>query len=637
MTLSPPNAELALRATGLLAEFNRHGILASADVHIASRLASLLRENDETVILALALTVRASRHGSVVVNLATVAQSVSRDDETARSDSADLPWPELDSWSAACLASPLVNASESPLRQRDTRLWLTRYDAEEQDVADGLRARAETLPDDLDLTRVRAGLDRLFPSSDDADQRLAAAICSLPRLSVLTGGPGTGKTTTVSRLLALLREQHPHWRIALAAPTGKAAARLGETVARSLATLPEDDRLRLAGVESVTLHRLLGWHPGPPAGFRYGRANRLPFDVVVVDEASMVSLTTMSRLLDALRPTTRLVLLGDPDQLSSIEAGAVLADIVGADASATRTVPFLDALSVIAPEHRLRGAEVTALGRVRDGIAELTTNHRFGTSSAISLLASAIRSGRADDVIQILRAGDSSVEWIEIADTAPIAPHTIGIVQDEIEAWARALQTAASRDDHEAALEALDDHRLLCAHRRGPRGVQRWDALARRWAAASAPVSALRNADLYFQGEPLVVTANNYELGIFNGDTGVVTGRRDAAGHPEQAWFSRAGEPLTVPLARLGSVQPAYAMTVHRTQGSQFKRVTLILPTATSPLATREALYTAVTRAATHVRVIGSLDSIRTAVITPISRATGLRDRLGEDPGRAPR
>lgn len=630
MTLAWPNAELALRATGLLAEFNRHGILAAADIHVASRLAALLNESDETVVLALALTVRVTRHGSVVMDLATVAQKVSSDEETEIPESA-LPWPELTAWSAACLASPLVNAAEAPLRQRGTSLWLARYEMEECHVADELRTRAGTLPNDLDLTQLRAGLDRVFSVSGEADQRLAAAICALPRFSVLTGGPGTGKTTTVSRLLVLLREQHPGCRIALAAPTGKAAARLGEAVARSLTSLPERDRERLAGLESVTLHRLFGWHSGPPSGFRHSRTNRLPFDVVVVDEASMVSLTTMSRLLDALRPTARLVLVGDPDQLASVEAGAVLADIVEAETSVTRTVPFLDVLNEIAPGHEFRGVEVTPVRRIQDGVAQLTTNHRFNESSAIGHLALAIRSGRANDVIEILQSGDSSVEWIEAPDAAPIASATLNTVQEDIQVWARALRAAALSGDHQAALDALDDHRLLCAHRRGPRGVERWGALARKWATASASSSALRNFDPYYPGEPLLVTSNDYDLGLFNGDTGVVSGLSDTDHRSARAWFSRAGQPLIVPLVRLGPVQPAYAMTVHRTQGSQFRRVTVILPTASSPLATREAIYTAITRAVDHVRVIGSLESVSTSVRTPISRATGLRSRLNDE------
>jgi exodeoxyribonuclease V alpha subunit len=220
-----------------------------------------------------------------------------------------------------------------------------------------------------------AGVARLFPGAGDVDQRAAAEACAMSRVSVLAGGPGTGKTTTVSRLLALLREQHPAWRLARAAPTGKAAARLEEAVRSSTALLPDEDKDRLGELPATTLHRLLGWRPEARSRFRHDRTNRLPVEVVVVDEASMVSLTMMARLLEALRPTTRLVLVGDPDQLASVEAGAVLGDLV-------------DAQSQVA-------------------VATLATNRRFPATSGIALLAAAVQDGRGSDALEVLQSDDS--------------------------------------------------------------------------------------------------------------------------------------------------------------------------------------------------------------------------------------
>ncbi|PPF50139.1 exodeoxyribonuclease V subunit alpha [Rathayibacter sp. AY1A1] len=628
MTSPPSAADIAQRATGVLAAFNQHGILTPADVHVAFRLATLLHETDESVTLALALAVRATRHGSVVIDLSSIAQTTSASEDAETSDSPGIPWPEPGAWAAACQASALTSGTEAPLRQRGTLLWLAKHDAQEQRVADQLLARTRTLPDDIDLAQLRAGLDRLFPDPADADQRLAAAICALPRVSVLAGGPGTGKTTTVSRLLALLREQRPQWRIALAAPTGKAAARLGEAVARSLETFPDADRARLSGIESTTVHRLLGWRSGPSSGFRHDHTNRLPFDIVVIDEASMVSLTMMDRLLDALRPAARLILVGDPDQLASVEAGAVLADIVGDTAPGPPTTPFLATLDAVNPNHGSAPAGPTPAHRLRDGIAQLTTNHRFHASSAISALASAIRAGHTDDTLNILRAGEAGVEFVELDDTTPPSGEVLGIVQAEIEAWSATLRAETMRGDHHAALQALESYRLLCAHRRGPRGVQHWGALAKRWATSDASGSRSPSLNAHHPGEPLIVTANDYEIGLFNGDTGIVAAPPDSRSAVTQARFDHGGQPVTVPLVRLGAVQPAYAMTVHRTQGSQFGRVTVILPTATSNLATRETLYTAVTRAVGHVRVVGSTAAIIAAVTRPILRATGLQGRL---------
>lgn len=627
----PYAADLALRAPALLASFNAAGVLTAADVHLATRLGALFGETDETVLLAAALTVRSTRHGSVVADLATASTTAvpdSDDDEPDVAVLADLPWPEADRWAAACATSPLTAGQGAPLRQVGARLWLARYDAQEQLVADELRARTSDLPDDLDLTVLRAGLDRLFRQAD-ADQRLGAAVCALSRVSVLAGGPGTGKTTTVSRLLALLREQHPAWRVALAAPTGKAAARLEEAVARSGAQFADDeDRLRVAGLQGRTLHRLLGWRPGARSRFRHDRTNRLPYEVVVVDEASMVPLTLMTRLLEALRPTTRLVLVGDPDQLASVEAGAVLGDLVDPGAVGARTPPLVAALDVVAPGHGSRVVRTTSGAQVRDGIATLTVNHRFDGTSAIGALADAVRAGRAEDALAVLRGAGGGVELVEVADDAAPDPGVLTQVEADVVAWGAGLRSAALAGDHTAALAALDSHRLLCAHRRGPRGVQHWESLALRWVVAADPDLLTERPDGHYPGEPLLVETNDYEIGLFNGDTGVVVAEPGAS-PLLRAWFARGGSPVGIPLVRLGDVRPVHAMTVHRSQGSQFDRVTVVLPTADSPLATRQTLYTAITRAVRHVRVMGSVDAFAAAVARPAARATGLRERLG--------
>jgi exodeoxyribonuclease V alpha subunit len=473
-----------------------------------------------------------------------------------------------------------------------TRLWLARYWDQEEQVAHELRERSAAAPDDLDAKVLTAGLDRLFPLPEDADQRSAAQACALSRVSVLAGGPGTGKTTTVSRLLALLTERHPGWRVRLAAPTGKAAVRLEEAVRSSAATLPAEDQTRLGELSATTLHRLLGWRPEARSRFRHDRTNRLPAEVVVVDEASMVSLTMMARLLEALRPSTRLVLVGDPDQLASVEAGAVLGDLV-------------DATSRVA-------------------VAALSTNRRFPATSGIARLAAAVQEGRGEDALEVLHADDApEVELVAAADDAVLSAEQLSGVRDDVVSSGTALHEAAAAGDAPAAIAALDAHRLLCAHRRGPRGVAHWSALAARWVADVHPV--VPRADGRYAGEPLLVTANDYEIGLYNGDTGVVLD--DGQGGLVAA-YGRGGEPVVVPLVRLGAVRSLHAMTVHRSQGSQFARITVVLPPAGSPLGTRETLYTAVTRATTHVRVIGSPAALVEAVGRPAARATGLRERL---------
>jgi len=626
---------LALRATGLLREFNEAGVLSAADVHVAQRVAALGGESDEAVLLALALTVRSTRHGSVVLDLATAEASTSVDIDADRAEAegaatpSDVPlaWPQ--DWVARCAASPLVGG---PLRLHGSRMWLSRYWDQESLVADELLTRCDTAPDDLDVDVLHTGLDRLF-APKDADQRAAAAVCALARVSVLAGGPGTGKTTTVSRLLALLREQHPEWRIALAAPTGKAAARLEEAVRSSTSTLPPVDQARLGDLPATTLHRLLGWRPEARTRFRHDRANRLPYEVVVVDETSMVSLTMMARLLEALRPSTRLLLVGDADQLASVEAAAVLGDLVETTTPGGRTAARTSALQALLPcatrQRRPLAAHAAQVSdspgaRVRDGVATLVVNHRFPTESGIARLAGAVKNGDGAAALDVLQdPAVTDVELLPLADNAFPTDAVTDQVRTEVQRTGAALHAAAAAGDAAAALAALDAHRLLCAHRRGPRGVAYWSSLMTRWLSDVQP--AARRADGHYVGEPLLVTTNDYEIGLYNGDTGVVY---DDKARGLTAAFGRGGDPIVVPLVRLGAVSRLHAMTVHRSQGSQFDVVTVVLPPATSPLGTRGTLYTATTRAVSKVRLIGSPDAVAAACARPAARATGLAARL---------
>jgi exodeoxyribonuclease V alpha subunit len=585
---------LARTAAGLLGAFNVAGVLDPADVHVATRVGRLGGEEAEEVLLAAALAVRAVRLGSVCVDLAAVSRTVlGEGDELV--DVSALPWPEPARWLAACTAGPLVaDGAEAPagrpLRLVEGLLYLERYWGEEEQVRRSLQERAAAAPPAVDLPRLRSTLDRLFTDPNSTRQRLAAAVGALRRVTVLAGGPGTGKTTTVARLLAVLADQPgPPPRVALAAPTGKAAARLQEAVQKELAAEPGDLRARVP--EASTLHRLLGWRPG--GRFRYDRTQRLPFDVVVVDETSMVSLTMMARLLDAVRPTARLVLVGDPDQLASVEAGAVLGDLARAPG---RPEPALDAAL----------ASLGLPGGIVNGVVTLDHVWRFG--GTIAAFARAVQAGDADAAVALLRAGK--------ADLALDAPGELDAVRTDVVLAGDALATAAHEGRTEDALAALEQHRVLCAHRRGPYGVARWTTEIERWLpAAEGP---------WYPGRPVLVTANDYDTGLFNGDTGVVVARPEGL----RVAFARGGPPTLYPPSRLSEVATVHAMTVHRGQGSQFRRVTVVLPPAESPLLTRELLYTAVTRAREFVRIVGTEDAVRAAVERPVARASGLRARL---------
>jgi exodeoxyribonuclease V alpha subunit len=575
--LDPAGWRQAVSAAGLLRTFNEAGVIESADVHVAQRLSAMAGESDSQVVLAVALLVRALRGGSVCLDLRSVEAQV---------DTAGLPWPAADEWLAAVRASPLLGSPQVLRVYHDNLLYLDRYWREEQQVADDLLAlltpRAPAVAPDI---------VRLFPPGYE-EQRAAAGVALLQGLTVLTGGPGTGKTTTVARLLALYAEQaelagKARLRIALAAPTGKAAVRLQEAVQLEIDKLDAVDRKRLSGLRAITLHRLLGSRPDSSSRFRHHRGNRLPHDVIVVDETSMVSLTMMARLLEAVRPEARLLLVGDADQLASVEAGAVLADLV-------------DGLGA----------------RDEARVAALKTSHRFGAS--IGELASAIRVGDADQVIDVLRAADGHIEWINAGDPTQ---HLRKVLVPQ----ALRLRQAAVLGDAPAALATLDEHRLLCAHRRGPHGVQHWNRQVERWLieATGEPIWSA-----WYTGRPLLVMANDYGLGLYNGDTGVTVLHGAGQQGVLRAVIASAGGPLEFATSRLGDIETMHAMTIHKSQGSQADEVTVLMPPEDSRLLTRELFYTAVTRAKVKVRVVGSEAEVRAALARRALRASGLRLRL---------
>jgi exodeoxyribonuclease V alpha subunit len=560
----PYTRNVALAMRGLLADFNRAEVLGAADVHVARQLGQLGGERDETVLLAAALTVRAVRNGSVCLDLATIRDAIVGDD-TAVDDVTDaelagqlaavraLDWPDPVSWASAVQRSPLVQVIDAaagtgtgtgtgdgaveppqiggpgrPLRWSDGLLYLDRYWRQERLVATELDARGGVgLADGSDVDRLQRAIARMFPGKAEARQRIAAAVCAGHRLAVIAGGPGTGKTTAVARMLAVLVDHDgARPRIALAAPTGKAAARLQQAVRDEVATFEPADRERLGELSASTLHRLLGWKPRSKSRFRHDRTNHLPYDIVVVDETSMVSLTMMARLMEAIRPQARLVLVGDPDQLASVEAGAVLGDIVGraTDIGATAGAAQPERAGGLQVIERLCPVEVAGLdapSRVEAAAGVTRLTHRFRFGGAIAELADAVRTGDADAAIAVLRASQDPsapvllVPWEVDALRAERAPF-----REQVVASARTLAGAALAGDVPGALIAMDRHRLLCAHRRGPYGASLWAAMAQRWIAADQlahPLSGSESGELpvaganpwWAPGRPLLTSEND--------------------------------------------------------------------------------------------------------------------------------
>lgn len=591
-------------ADGILAEWNEAGVLAAADVHVTERIIALCAEPvDDRATLAAALAVRAVRQGSTCLALAGVAASVAtalhshpaataEAGEPAASE-IDLQVPSSAEFVAALRKSPLITGSGAgPLRpfvlvdsDDGPLLYLQKYHGQEQIIREVLADRESRT-----LTVDPAEVDAAIAAAFDADpehpgndaQRLAVRTAATRWVTVLAGGPGTGKTFTVARILTALDHLAARGlRIGLCAPTGRAAAALQASVAKDPAA-PQS-------VRAVTVHSLLGWRPG--AVPRHHHQNTLPHDVIVVDETSMLSMTAMSYLLDAVRRDARIVLVGDPHQLASVDAGAVLADLVD----------------------RAGGG---------DGVVTLREGYR--NSADIAAVAEAVNAGDAETVAELLTTGG-------LTDVTLVDPTDLGGVARDIVAWGTELRAQARRGSDAAALDALDAHRVLCAHREGFWGVQGWSARIVDWLGpgpdGGGSSSQQLVAPMSVIGAPILVTANDKQTDTFNGDCGVVVRADPDTPDSLMVAFRRGPTVTRIHPARLADIVPAYAMTIHRSQGSQFDAVTVVLPPSGSELLTRELLYTAITRAKQRVRIIGTLDVLKAAVQRPVQRASGLRSQ----------
>ncbi|KVN45861.1 exodeoxyribonuclease V subunit alpha [Burkholderia territorii] len=682
-------------------------------------------------------TSRATAGGHVCVSLGALAQRYEE---------------PLDDVRAALAASGVVafgmlaRGDERPLIvDRHDHLYLSRYFDYERRLADALVAQAGVAApaDALSPDWLRDSLARYFgPATGEVDwQRVAAIVALTGRVTIVSGGPGTGKTTTVVGVLACLLDAHPGLRIALAAPTGKAAQRMQEALHARAGDLPPELAARLPDT-SYTLHRLLGG--GGAAGFRHHRDNPLPYDLIVVDEASMIDVALAAHLLDALAPGARLVLLGDKDQLAAVEAGAVfaelsarptftaaarkrIADALGIDeaafvaalpvpdgeaavavaarapapapaplsASAARKpsarrnvdarqaslfddgpqeeavspaassspepanldnafaatdpawieaddLAWLDAIELapldpsapaIAPIDATRADDIAAVAPapapLADCVVWLERNYRFGLDSPIGRLSLAIRRGDVQGALDALPADDAAAASFHEDAGETLAASTVERLSRRFGAYLDALRAALSEPEPDPLplFDALNRFRILCATRTGSRGAEHVNALVASHLRHAARVPLAVGAH-WFTGRPIMVTRNDYALGLFNGDIGIAL--PDAHG-VLRVWFRRAdGTARAVSPAALPPHETAFALTVHKSQGSEFDEAALVLPASFGRVLTRELVYTAVTRARTRVQVIGPRRVLAQAVATRTQRDSGLAARVDE-------
>ena len=597
------------------------GFLIPLDVHFGRFMERLAGGEIPELILASALVSSAARQGHICLELATVAGRVIVEGE---GDEEPVRCPPLSPWCARLGETRVVGqpGDYRPLILDDAkRLYLYRYWEYQERLARAVKERAARGGEAVDGELLAQGLARLFPAAEPDGvnwQKVAAFTALTRRFCVISGGPGTGKTTTIAKVLALLAEQaSPRPAITLAAPTGKAAARLQEAVreARERLLIAPETKAALPQ-EASTLHRLLGVIPGSPY-FRHTSKNPLPIDVLVIDEASMVDLALLSKVVQALPARARLILLGDRDQLASVEAGAALGDICDSAGQGSVSRSHAEELRR-ATGYRLDASEGADPPGIRDCIVHLRKSYRFGRTSGIGALCRAVNTGRPDEAAGLVREGFPDLGWRNVPRPERLPQAIRGVVE---EGFADYLLT----HDPGKSFQCLERFRILCAVREGPYGVI---ALNRTVEEILRDRGLIASGRPWYRGRPVMIARNDYNLRLFNGDVGVAL-PDPAAGGDLRVFFSSAEgtlrkfHPLLLP-----EHETVYAMTVHKSQGSEFDRVLLVLPDRETPVLTRELIYTGISRARGRVEIWGEETVFRSAVARRIERTSGLRDAL---------
>jgi exodeoxyribonuclease V alpha subunit len=576
--------------------------------------------------------VRVAQRAAFVVSMATLDGNVCTDLSDiaeALNDGSDTETVRQRLLESGVTGQPDSRGAMPLILDQGGRLYLHRYFDYECRLARSLAGRhaAQAAPEIP--ASLGAQLTSLFAANraalgDAADwQQIAVAMALLGKVTIISGGPGTGKTTTVVSLLACLLEQDPDCRIAMAAPTGKAAARMTEAVRLRASHLPTEIQALLP-TESYTIHRLLGVMPS--GGFRHHAGNRLAIDALVVDEASMLDLALATRLIEAVPDDARIILLGDKDQLAAVESGAVFAELSADPSLSAARIDQIASMCAM-PGAAIQAPKPVAQSGLQDQVVWLTRNFRFASDSGIGQLAADINSGDSTSAIARLGSDTSgTLQWLDDGGAVPRNESSQAILVGYA-GYLEALR--ADRRNPDSATAAFARFRTLCAVRDGARGVDAINRLVSKHfrSALKHPLDPGEHSEWY-PGRPVMVLRNDYVLKLFNGDIGIVM--PDDSGalmvfFPEGDIGFRAVAPV-----RLPAHETAFAMTVHKSQGSEFDQVLVLLPENHNPVLTRELIYTAVTRARLRVTLVSGAAVLEKAIQTPTRRRSGLPARFGE-------
>jgi len=598
-------------------------MFSNLDIHFASFIDALDGKNVPELYLASALVSNSRSQGHICLDLKGVAGKYLFDGE----DGTPFTCPDLTAWLEKLRQCSVIGkpGEFKPLiLDNDSKLYLYRYWDYQQKLANLIKDRIAEAEEEIIFEMIKKRLDQYFSptSNDEIDwQRVAAVTAFQKKFCVISGGPGTGKTTTIAKIIAFLLEQsesNPP-RIALAAPTGKAAARLQEAIKNTKNQLNCSDRIKeLIPEQASTIHRLLGTIPRSPY-FRYNAQNLLPVDILFVDEASMVDLALMSKLVQALPATCRLILVGDKDQLASVEAGAVLGDICDTGNEHYYSKHCYSQLKALAGFDCSNQPPIESEPGIQDCIIQLKKNYRFSDASATGATSRLVNAGDGDGALAILKDEKfPAARWIPLppANALPRQMRTT-IIQG--------FRDYLIANDPLQAFQRFEQFRILCALREGPYGLSTLNSSVETFLKEE---KLIEPEQPWYHGRPIMITSNDYQLNLFNGDVGIAL--KDSESDNEiRVFFIGADSTIRKfhPL-RLPAHETVFAMTVHKSQGSEFDHVLLLLPDRDSPVLTRELIYTGITRARKKVEVWGVEPIFKNAVSRRIERTSGLRDAL---------
>jgi exodeoxyribonuclease V alpha subunit len=603
--------------------FEDTGVFSEMDTHFARFITGISSYADQAVSLAAALVSRATMEGHVCLDLKSVAEQPLDQDGAPGNP---FICPELTVWLKRLQKADVVGrpGDETPLILDDEhRLYLFRYWEYEHLLVEKILQWAKKDLEGTDEALLKKGLDELFKAGNGSRpdwQEVACFTAAIRHFCVISGGPGTGKSTVVSRILALIARQgrgNP-LRMALVAPTGKAAQRLQEAIRASSGKLSVPKSIRGSfPLEASTIHRLLGHLPGSPF-FRHHAENPLALDGVIVDEASMVDLPLISKLVQALPSHARLILLGDQDQLASVEAGAVLGDLCDRGNFHVHSNAFCRRY------HEMTGQVISGRAGpvIQDSLVRLERNYRFAPESGIGTVSRAVNQGNGDEALKILKnRPQDDILWMRLPEP-PLLPAAL---KERVLSGYRACLEV--RDPQQAFVE-LERFRIMCAIRKGPFGVLSLNRIVERILGSEHLISP---NGLWYRGRPVLITRNDYTLDLFNGDVGLMLPDSDADGDLRVFFRKQDGSIRKIHPARLPEHETVFAMTVHKSQGSEFEEVVLLLPDRITPVLTRELIYTGLTRARKKMEVWGREDVFVEGVNRRIARSSGLREALWEE------